>query len=69
MDNGELKYSLRSIGLYAPWVRKIFIVTDNQVPEWLDTAHPKIQIVDHSEILPEESRPCFNSVIIENFPL
>lgn len=67
MDNGELKYSLRSIGLYAPWVRKIFIVTDNQVPEWLDTAHPKIQIVDHSEILPEESRPCFNSVIIENF--
>ena len=28
-DNGELKYSLRSVELYAPWIRKIFIVTDN----------------------------------------
>ncbi len=65
-DNGELKYSLRSIEKYAPWVRKIFIITDNQVPEWLDTANPKIQIVDHTEILPAESLPCFNSVIIEH---
>ena len=67
VDNGELKYSLRSIELYAPWIRKIFIVTDNQVPEWLDTTNPKIQIVDHTEILPQESLPCFNSVIIEHF--
>lgn len=67
VDSGELKYSLRSIELYAPWIRKIFIVTDNQVPEWLDTSNPKIQIVDHSEILPAESRPCFNSALIEHF--
>lgn len=67
VDNGELKYSLRSIELYAPWIRKIFIVTDNQVPEWLDTSNPKIQIVDHTEIMPPESLPCFNSVIIEHF--
>lgn len=66
-DNGELKYSLRSIELYAPWIRKIFIVTDNQVPEWLDTTNPKIQIVDHTEILPSESLPCFNSALIEHF--
>ena len=67
VDSGELKYSLRSIELYAPWIRKIFIVTDNQIPEWLDTSNPKIQIVDHSEILPAESRPCFNSALIEHF--
>lgn len=67
VDNGELKYSLRSVDRYAPWIRKIFIVTDNQVPEWLDTTNPKIQIVDHTEILPQESLPCFNSVIIEHF--
>lgn len=66
-NNDELKYSLRSIELYAPWIRKIFIVTDNQVPEWLDTSNPKIQIVDHSEILPPESLPCFNSSLIEAF--
>lgn len=67
VDNGELKYSLRSVDRYAPWIRKIFIVTDNQVPEWLDTTNPKIQIVDHTEILPQECLPCFNSTVIEHF--
>ena len=42
-NNDELKYSLRSIELYAPWIRKIFIVTDNQIPEWLDTSNPKVK--------------------------
>ncbi len=27
----ELKYSLRSLEKYAPWVRKIFLVTNGQV--------------------------------------
>lgn len=66
-DSGELKYSLRSVELYAPWIRKIFIVTDDQVPEWLDTNNPKIQIVDHTEIMPAESLPCFNSTVIEHY--
>lgn len=65
-DNDELKFSLRSVEKYAPWIRKIFIVTDNQVPAWLDTSNPKIQIVDHTEILPQEALPCFNSRIIEH---
>lgn len=66
-DNDELRYSLRSVARYAPWIHHIFIVTDGQRPSWLDTSHPKITIVDHSEILPEESRPCFNSAVIEQF--
>lgn len=66
-DNDELKYSLRSVEMYAPWIRKIFIVTDNQVPKWLNTANPKIRIVDHKEILPQQSLPCFNSRLIEHF--
>lgn len=66
-NNDELKYSLRSIEMYAPWIRKIFIVTDNQVPKWLDTSNPKIQIVDHTPIMPAESLPCFNSSLIEHF--
>ena len=59
-NNDELKYSLRSIAMYAPWVRKVFIVTDNQVPAWLDTSNPKVRIVDHAEIMPAESLPCFS---------
>lgn len=66
-DNDELKYSLRSVSMYAPWIRKIFIVTDNQTPRWLNTSHPKIRIVDHTEIMPLEILPCFNSTLLEHF--
>lgn len=65
-DNDELMYSLRSVEKYAPWIRRVFIVTDNQVPRWLNTQNPKIRIVDHSEIMPKECLPCFNSVVIEH---
>ena len=27
-DNEELKYSLRSLELYAPWINHVYIVTD-----------------------------------------
>ncbi len=60
----ELKYSLRSVNMYMPWIRRIFIVTNNQTPKWLKQ-HEKITIVDHSEILPDTARPCFNSEAIE----
>lgn len=66
-DNDELKYSLRSIEMYSPWIRKIFIVTDNQTPEWIDTSNTKIKIIDHKEIMPEQCLPCFNSCLIEHF--
>ena len=67
VNNDELKYSLRSVERYAPWIRKIFIVTDDQTPEWLDIENPKIKIIDHKEILPAESLPCFNSNVLEHF--
>jgi len=67
ISNDELKYSLRSAEKHAPWIRKIFIVTDDQKPEWLDITHPKIQVVDHREIMPPEILPCFNSTVIEYF--
>lgn len=66
-DNDELRFSLRSVEMYAPWIHRIFIVTDNQVPSWLNTSHPKIQIVDHKDIMPKECLPCFNSNVIEQF--
>ncbi len=64
-NNDELKYSLRSAEMYAPWINKIFIVTDSQVPEWLDTNHSQIKIIDHKDIMPEDCLPCFNSEAIE----
>ncbi|MBQ4646303.1 MAG: Stealth CR1 domain-containing protein [Candidatus Gastranaerophilales bacterium] len=66
IDNDELKYSLRSLEKYASWINKIFIVTNNQVPKWLNLDNSKITIVDHKEIMPKESMPCFNSNAIEH---
>ncbi len=65
--NDELKYSLRSVEKHMPWIRKIFIITDNQIPDFLDINHPKIEIVDHSEIIPKEILPMFNSSVIDYF--
>lgn len=64
-DREELKHSLRSVEKYMPWVNKIYIITDNQVPAWLNTNHPKIKIIDHKEILPADALPVFNSMAIE----
>ena len=65
VDNDELKFSLRSVEMYAPWVRHIFIVTDGQVPSWLNLNNSRISIVTHSEIMPKEALPTFSSPAIE----
>ena len=65
-DNDELRYSLRSLIRYAPWVRRVYIVTNGQVPQWLDTEHPRLQIVTHQEIFLNEAHlPTFSSPAIE----
>ncbi|MET8151564.1 stealth conserved region 3 domain-containing protein [Actinoplanes sp. NPDC049668] len=62
----ELRYSLRSVDLFAPWIDKIWIVTDRQIPDWLDVDHPRIRIVDHREIFAEPAHlPTYNSHAIE----
>lgn len=66
-DNDELKYSLRSVEAYAPWIHHIFIVTDRQYPAWLKRNHPKITIVDHRYFIPEEYLPVFCADAIESF--
>jgi hypothetical protein len=63
----ELRYSLRALHCFAPWVRRIFLVTDGQVPSWLDTGHPQITVVSHREIFGDTGRlPTFNSQAIES---
>src|SRR5690606_9913619 len=67
LSNDERRYALRSAEKHAPWMRKIFIVTDDQRAAWLSTDHPRIQVVDHTEIMPAEALPSFNSTVIEYF--
>lgn len=61
----ELKYSIRSVAMYADWVRNIYIVTDSQVPSWLKECD-KVSIIDHREVFPDKTMlPVFNSHAIE----
>ncbi len=63
----ELRYSLRALHAFAPWVRHIFLVTDGQVPAWLDTDRPDLTVVSHPEIFGDTGRlPTFNSQAIES---
>lgn len=64
-DQGTLKYVFRSIEAYAPWVRKIHFVTCGQRPDWLNTDHPKLDLVDHRDYIPEKYLPTFSSHTIE----
>lgn len=64
-DWETLKYWFRGVEKFAPWVRYIFFVTDNQKPEWLNVNHPKLKWVKHTDYIPAEYLPTFNSHTIE----
>lgn len=61
-DNGELRYSMRSVEQYASWARHIYVVTDRQLPDWLDPEHPRITVVDQRDLFDGTGTvPSFNS--------
>lgn len=64
-DWDNLEYLFRGIEKFAPWVRKIHFVTWGHLPSWLKTDHPKLHIVKHTDYIPEEFLPTFNSHTIE----
>lgn len=63
-DHNELYYSVMAVKKNLPWIRKIFIITDNQKPQWL-CDDPEITLVDHTEIIDKQYLPTFNSHVIE----
>jgi len=66
-DNDELRYSLRSVEKHAPWVRHIFIVTNGQIPSWLNLDDERVTVVSHSDIFLNKSHlPTFSSPAIES---
>ncbi|XP_046382751.1 N-acetylglucosamine-1-phosphotransferase subunits alpha/beta [Ischnura elegans] len=66
-DKEELRYSLRSVEQFAPWVRHIWLVTNGQIPYWINLEHPKLTLISHSEIFPNKSHlPTFGSPAIES---
>lgn len=63
-DYGTLKFVFRSIEAYCPWIRKVFFITANKPPVWLNVDSAKIEIVNHSDFIPHQFLPTFNSSVI-----
>ncbi|MFD1672038.1 capsular biosynthesis protein [Agrilactobacillus yilanensis] len=64
-DYGTLAYWFRAVERYTPWVNHIFLLTNGQVPPFLNQASPKVTVIDHRAFIPEEYLPTFNSNTIE----
>ncbi len=63
-DWGTLKYLLRGIERFTPWVRKVHLVTWGHLPEGI-TPTPRLNIVRHEDFIPAEYLPTFSSRAIE----
>ncbi|MCL2094568.1 hypothetical protein FWH13_00380 [Candidatus Saccharibacteria bacterium] len=72
-DWDTLRYLLRGIHAHMPWVNRIFLVTMNQHPTWLQlpketsdaAGRHTLQLVDHTSFIPKEYLPTFSSHTIE----
>ncbi|CAF2078161.1 unnamed protein product [Rotaria magnacalcarata] len=71
-DLKQLKYLLRSIEENGKdWARRIFLVTNNQVPNYVNINHPRIRIVSHQQLFEyAKVKPpkyqLFNSITIQS---
>lgn len=64
-DWDNLKYWFRGVEKYASWVNKVYFITCGQIPEWLNIDNPKLVCINHSDYMPKDSLPTFNSNAIE----
>lgn len=57
----------RSLEKYAPWIRHVYIVTNGQIPYWLNLDYEKVSIVTHEDIFENHhDLPTFSSTAIES---
>lgn len=59
-DLGELRYVLRSLDRFAPWVSRVLLVVQDEghLPPWL--ARERVVVVTHDAFVPAEHRPTFH---------
>lgn len=59
------RYWFRAVEQYAPWVNKVFLVTNGKFPSWVNSCYDKLVLIKHSDYIPEQYLPTFNSRTIE----
>ena len=64
-DWGIFKYWFRAVEKYAPWVNKVYLITNGKFPDWINEHCEKLVLVKHSDYIPKEFLPTFNSRTIE----
>lgn len=60
-----LKYWFRGIEKFAPWVNNVYFITWGHLPDWLNTNHPKLKIINHKDYIPKKYLPTFSANTIE----
>lgn len=64
-DWDNLQYIFRGIEKFAPWIRKIFLVTCGHYPNWLKKDCDKLVLIRHENFIPEKYLPTFSSQAID----
>lgn len=64
-DMDLFRFWFRAVEAYAPWVNKVYLVTNGRFPDWINPDHPKLVLVSHRDFMPAECLPTFNSCAIE----
>lgn len=64
-DWGLLRYWFRGVEAFAPWVRRIYFVSDGQYPSWLNKGNEKLYMVTHEDFIPKKYLPTFSANPIE----
>ena len=59
------RFWFRSVEVNAPWVNRVYLVTNGTFPKWINKDHPKLVLIKHSDFIPEDYLPTFNSCTIE----
>lgn len=62
---GLFRYWFRAVEKYAPWVNKVFLITNGKFPDWINPECKKLVLVKHSDYIPDKYLPTFNSKTIE----
>lgn len=64
-DWGWLRYWLRSVAKNAPWVHRIYILSCNTKPDWINADGERLVWLHHQDFIPAELLPTFNVNTIE----
>lgn len=64
-DMNIFPYWFRAVERFAPWVNKVYLITNGKFPDWINKDNSKLVLVKHEEYIPKEILPTFNSCAIE----